>query len=175
MIISKEIQFDAGHRVPQHKSKCRSQHGHRYRLVVYVEGPVVQSDDSDDGMVIDFGDLKIVMMDKVHDLFDHANILWVNDPLTDILTERWSELKVKQLIVTKYDVRNDSYDFCKFSTNEMGNVVIVGVTPTAENLTYIVWNILNMALKETFLKLSRIELWETPTSCAILEKERDGV
>lgn len=54
--VSKDVQFDAGHRVPSHASKCRNPHGHRYRVVAYCVGDVVEDGGSaDDGMVVDFG------------------------------------------------------------------------------------------------------------------------
>lgn len=67
--LTKEVQFDAGHRVPAHTSKCRHPHGHRYRVVVEAEGPVPES-----GMVVDFGVLKQWMVEEIHDRFDHAMI-----------------------------------------------------------------------------------------------------
>ena len=36
--IRRWIETDTGHRVPNHKSKCRNIHGHRYRWEVELEG-----------------------------------------------------------------------------------------------------------------------------------------
>lgn len=72
--LTKEVQFDAGHRVPLHRSKCRHPHGHRYRVVVTCHGLVPT-----DGMVVDFGILKTAMMDHIHDRFDHGMILQDTD------------------------------------------------------------------------------------------------
>lgn len=72
--LTKEIQFDAGHRVPAHRSKCRHPHGHRYRVVVEAEGPVPGS-----GMVVDFGVLKQWMTEEIHDRYDHAFIVDTDD------------------------------------------------------------------------------------------------
>ena len=67
--LTKEIGFDAGHRVPAHTSKCQHPHGHRYRVVATVEGPVPGS-----GMVVDFGVVKQWMTEEIHDRFDHTFI-----------------------------------------------------------------------------------------------------
>ena len=43
MLITKEIEIDAAHRVPNHKSKCRTFHGHRYRIEVGVDDKVIDT------------------------------------------------------------------------------------------------------------------------------------
>ncbi|GIR00164.1 MAG: hypothetical protein CM15mP8_3610 [Methanobacteriota archaeon] len=40
--IRRYVETDTGHRVPNHKSKCRHMHGHRYRFEAEIEGDVVQ-------------------------------------------------------------------------------------------------------------------------------------
>lgn len=69
MLIYKEFTFDAAHFLPNvtRDHKCRKLHGHTYHLKVYVEGPVL----TDEGWVIDFGDLKTVVNPLIHKL-DHA-------------------------------------------------------------------------------------------------------
>ena len=41
--IRRYVETDTGHRVPNHKSKCRHMHGHRYRFEAEIEGDTVQS------------------------------------------------------------------------------------------------------------------------------------
>ena len=73
MLITKEIGIDMGHRVPNHKSKCRNPHGHRYTLEVTITAPLIDTDGaSDEGMIFDFGDIKKHMMEKIHDVLDHG-------------------------------------------------------------------------------------------------------
>ena len=43
MIITKLLEIDMGHRIPQHKSKCFNPHGHRYKFEVGVEGELINS------------------------------------------------------------------------------------------------------------------------------------
>ena len=38
--IRRYVETDTGHRVPNHKSKCRHLHGHRYRFEAEIEGDV---------------------------------------------------------------------------------------------------------------------------------------
>jgi 6-pyruvoyltetrahydropterin/6-carboxytetrahydropterin synthase len=85
--ITKRIEFDAGHRVPLHTSKCRNPHGHRYVVELEIDGDVPV-----DGMVLDYGIMKQALMARVHDRFDHSMILQnVDVDLIDFLDDRgWS-------------------------------------------------------------------------------------
>src|SRR5205807_10587772 len=78
--ISKEIEFDAGHRVPMHQSKCTNPHGHRYRVKVTCTGCIINDHSrADDGMLIDFGELLKFMEILIHDQLDHGFIIAPND------------------------------------------------------------------------------------------------
>jgi 6-pyruvoyltetrahydropterin/6-carboxytetrahydropterin synthase len=71
--LTKSFTFDAAHFLPCHKGKCASMHGHTYRLEVTVvrEDSKLISEGSDEGMVIDFADLKAIVNDEVIDKMDH--------------------------------------------------------------------------------------------------------
>ena len=65
--IRRYIETDTGHRVPNHKSKCRHFHGHRYRWEAEIEGEVVTvAGASDEGMLIDFGDVSAILTEFIH-------------------------------------------------------------------------------------------------------------
>ena len=67
--IRRYVETDTGHRVPNHKSKCKHLHGHRYRFEAEIEGDVVEvSGVSDEGMLMDFSDISKVLMEHVHDV-----------------------------------------------------------------------------------------------------------
>ena len=38
---TRRIEWDMGHRVPEHGGKCRTPHGHRYVAEVTVRGPQI--------------------------------------------------------------------------------------------------------------------------------------
>lgn len=65
MIIAREFRFEAAHFLPGHP-KCGRMHGHSYRLVVAVEGPV-----GENGMVMDFSELEDLVREAVLDKVDH--------------------------------------------------------------------------------------------------------
>ena len=63
MKIGKVIQWDMGHRVLNHRSVCKGLHGHRYKAEICVEGHLIEEKGvSEEGMVIDFADIKKVAL-----------------------------------------------------------------------------------------------------------------
>ena len=84
MLVTKQIEIDLGHRLMNHKSKCSRYHGHRYKIEVGVDDKVtIKKGVSDEGMVIDFGDLKEIMMQEIDAKFDHRFIIEKGDLLSD--------------------------------------------------------------------------------------------
>jgi len=75
--IGRIFWFEAAHDLPNHEGKCRLVHGHSYKLIIEVEGPV-QSEilNPEAGMVMDYGRLKGVVNDLVIDRLDHS---YLND------------------------------------------------------------------------------------------------
>ena len=144
--ISKEVEFDTGHRVPDHQSKCYNPHGHRYRVRATCEGQVVnEAGSSDNGMLVDFSDLKRWLTEYVHDRFDHAFVVYADD-----VTMRHA-----------------------LATDPLWNVVVVNYTPTAENLARDIFVRLALIIASHWrgnMTLTKIELWETPTSVAVVER-----
>lgn len=71
--VTKSFSFDAAHFLPNHKGKCSNMHGHTYKLEVTVirdNGQLIDRG-SDEGMVIDFSDLKSIVKSEVLDKVDH--------------------------------------------------------------------------------------------------------
>ncbi len=85
--ISKEFKFEMAHALDFHQGKCKNIHGHSYHLFVTVKG-IVKSNtkDSDEGMVLDFSDLKSIVKGTIVDKLDHALLLASDSPfLNDAL------------------------------------------------------------------------------------------
>lgn len=66
MKLRRELTFDAAHYLPSYGGKCERLHGHTYRLLVELEG-----EPDDEGMIMDFADLKRVIGEQVLSSFDH--------------------------------------------------------------------------------------------------------
>lgn len=141
--ISKEIQFDAGHRVPLHASKCKNPHGHRYRVVAHVAGDII-TEGPETGMVRDFSIVKELLTERVHDVYDHGFILHKEDNVGLSMFNNASQ---------------HGEDF---------KLIVVPFVPTAECLAKSIYE----DLKDNGLPgLLRIDVWETPTSCASYTEE----
>lgn len=141
MLITKCIEIDLGHRVPNHKSKCHNLHGHRYKIEVGVNDKVVTTPGaSNEGMVIDFGDLKSIMMEQINEVFDHAFVMWEKDEFAPI--------------------------FSTFKEKNDQKIVFLDSVPTAENLSKLWYNLMRPQLMEKGIAIKYVKVWETPTSTA---------
>ncbi len=142
MQITRRLEFDAGHRIPNHSSQCRHLHGHRYALEVTLSGDIInQAGASDEGMVMDFADVKRIAKEQVVDAWDHAFLVYRKD----------------EAVMT-------------FLNSLPGHkTVILDVVPTAENLARVAFNLLDPAYRDTYnthLTLQRVRLYETPNNWA---------
>lgn len=72
---TRKIEFDAAHRVMDHKGKCYRLHGHRY----VVEASFISKSLSELGMVIDFTEIKSVLGNWIDENWDHNTILNLKD------------------------------------------------------------------------------------------------
>jgi 6-pyruvoyltetrahydropterin/6-carboxytetrahydropterin synthase len=142
MQITTRLEFDAGHRIPDHKSQCRNLHGHRYALEITLSGDIInQEKTSENGMVMDFSDVKQIARDSVVDVWDHAFLVYKND--AEVL------------------------NFLNSLPNH--KTVIFPSVPTAENMAAEAFRILKNQYKDSYgnhLKLERVRLFETPNSWA---------
>ena len=140
--ITRRLEFDAGHRLPNHISQCRNIHGHRYALEITLCSEVIHEDGAaDDGMVMDFGDIKRIANEKLVDLWDHAFLVYRGDKVM--------------------------VDFLAAIAGH--KTVVLEVVPTAENLAEVAFGILKGAYRDRFghvLKLTRVRLYETPNCWA---------
>ena len=69
--VAKTFRFEAAHFLPDHDGKCKTMHGHSYRVEVVCQGVDVHLDGAKRGMVVDFGDIKKVVQPIV-DALDHT-------------------------------------------------------------------------------------------------------
>jgi len=91
MMLRKEYGFEAAHCIHNHLGKCRTLHGHSYKLFVSVEG----LPDPETGMIIDFNDLSRIVQGKVIHQLDHT---FLNDLIPLATAENisiwiWEQLK----------------------------------------------------------------------------------
>jgi 6-pyruvoyltetrahydropterin/6-carboxytetrahydropterin synthase len=142
MLITRRLEFDAGHRIPDHKSQCRHLHGHRYALEITLAGDIIRQDgDAANGMVMDFSEIKVLARQHLIDLWDHAFLVYAGDtPVVQFL-----------------------------QTLPEHKTVLLECIPTAENLAEQAFAILDGVYRDTYgnrLHLERIRLYETPNCWA---------
>lgn len=142
LTITRKMEFDAGHRIPDHNSQCRNLHGHRYTLLITLVGEVVSQDGvSDNGMIMDFSDIKALAQEYLVGLWDHAFLVYVKDVAV--------------------------IDF--LGTLPGHKTVVVDRVPTVENLAQLAFDMLKVVYHNRYgrsLALKKITLYETPNCWA---------
>ena len=83
MEVTRQYEWDAGHRVTVHGGQCKHVHGHRYRAEVTFMLPTTP----DTGMVIDFGTLKEHLSQFIDGTLDHAYIAHPADEVGALLQD----------------------------------------------------------------------------------------
>ena len=145
--ITRKLEFDAGHRIPDHRSQCRNMHGHRYVLEITLEGELVDVEGAPDrSMVMDFADVKALAVKNLVDLWDHAFLVFEGDT------------QVRGFL--------DSMPGHK--------TVVLDRIPTVENLALIAFEILSKVYDAHYgidLRLKRVRLYETPNCWADAERQ----
>lgn len=137
MEITRRIELDYGHTLPNHYSFCSQIHGHRASVEATVRGDIIKKKGaSSQGMVLDFKFLKETMMDHIHGVLDHGFAVWKDD-------------KQDLAFITK---RNEKY-------------LVMLDPPTAENLAAWAYNQLVQHMPVGILLVS-VRWWETPNSVA---------
>lgn len=142
MQITRRLEFDAGHRIPNHASQCRHLHGHRYAIEITLSGDIITASGApEEGMVMDFSEVKRIAMEQLVDLWDHAFLVYRGDHMV--------------------------LDFLNGLPGH--KTVVMDAPPTAENLAALAFRILNSAYRDTYgnhLRLERVRLYETPNNWA---------
>ena len=118
-------------------------HGHRYRWEAELEGDVVtQEGVSEEGMLMDFSDVSAILNQYVHDVVDHAFIVYEGD---------------KEALAA-LSIMGDEH-----------RTLIVPFIPTAENLAKWAFEQVEPRISSSYgnsLKLNAFHVRETPKSWA---------
>ena len=140
--ITRKLEFDAGHRIPDHKSQCRNLHGHRYTLEITLVGEVIEEEgSSDNGMIMDFSDVKALAKQHLVDVWDHAFLVYAKDTA------------VRSFLASIPDHKT----------------VVIDKIPTVENLARTAFDTLRTVYHDRYgtgLRLHKLVLHETPNCWA---------
>jgi 6-pyruvoyltetrahydropterin/6-carboxytetrahydropterin synthase len=136
--VTREFTFEMAHVLWNYDGPCRNVHGHSYRLFVTISGvPVNDVNNPKNGMVIDFTDLKEIILKEIVNVFDHSVAV-----SKDFSVEKMNMLQ-----------------------NTFGNVVVLDYQPTCENMVADFAFRIRKLLPEGLL-LHNLRLYETAKSYA---------
>jgi 6-pyruvoyltetrahydropterin/6-carboxytetrahydropterin synthase len=134
--VTRKLEFDAGHRVMNHESKCATLHGHRYVVEITAEAQALDKI----GRVIDFSVLKQKIGSWLDKNWDHTCIVYSKDTRT--LKALKSMPRAKNPWVAPWNPTAENM---------------------AEHLLHVVCP---AELKRTGVEVTKIKVWETPNCSA---------
>lgn len=134
--VTRKLEFDAGHRVMNHESKCATLHGHRYVIEVTATAPELDQI----GRVIDFSVLKEKIGTWLDENWDHNVIVFSEDKTT---------IEALLMIPRKKDPF-----ICPFNptAENMARYLLTEICP--------------MLMEKTGVTVTKIKVWETPNCFA---------
>lgn len=136
--VTKIFRFEMAHALWNYNGLCKNLHGHSYLLEVTVSGnPKQETDNYDNGMVIDFGLLKSIVNENIVDKYDHA------------------------LVLNKDGV----YPFNELNSGLFDRIIYAPYQPTCENMLIDFAEVLKSALPN-HVTLEHLKLHETSNSFA---------
>lgn len=147
--ITKEFHWEMAHILTNHTGLCGNLHGHSYKMYVTLTS-VQLGEVRDNGMIIDFTNLKKFIQEEIDLHWDHvfAYNIESNDPF---------EIEIAKT-VGKYQKRLLKLNF----------------RTTAENMSYWWYTFINEKLKELYpfaptIKCKKVQLFETASGSATYE------
>ena len=140
--ITRHMEFDSGHRIPNHQGQCRHIHGHRYQIEITLRGELSNHQGaSNEGMIMDFGEIKTILQETVVNPWDHAFFVAKSDKVMVEFLDTIPEHKT----------------------------VYLESIPTVENLAKYAFELLAPKFSKQFegkISLQRLRLYETPNCWA---------
>ena len=81
--VTKKHTFSAAHRLYDYNGQCEHLHGHNYQ----VELTITKENLNSLGMIVDFADIKHILLHALDKEWDHKTLLYAKDPLSHKLAE----------------------------------------------------------------------------------------
>lgn len=138
--VTRSHEICIAHRLPNHPGKCYNLHGHNIKVLFTITGEV----DNIQGVIIDFGNIKKILVNWLEDKWDHKTLIYIDDRLRESL--------------------------CSILPKD--NVVITTWIPTSENMASYLLNEIGPVELPTNVTLTQVDLYET-TKCKATVKLED--
>ena len=162
--ITRILEFDAGHRLVDHESKCANLHGHRYKAEITCRAEELDGI----GRVVDFSVIKEKVGGWIDEHWDHNFLLNRQDPLLKAIRQLNTVCPLDHEVACWGDI--------VFHTKDP---YLLDCNPTAENMARILFDkaveLLEGPKEErTSLWVVSVCLWETPNCHAFYSRPRGG-
>jgi 6-pyruvoyltetrahydropterin/6-carboxytetrahydropterin synthase len=151
-MVTKELTFDAAHRLLGYNGPCANLHGHTYKIQLTFSARELDKD----GFVVDFSVMKQLISENILMHWDHATHLNSEDPLVGLFDEYNGK------------VRKGGEEMISFITYN-GN-------PTAENMAEVLYTQIRGLLHDEHItsvygltnqpQIVKVVVWENPVSFA---------
>lgn len=105
--VSREIDFCYGHRLLNYAGKCCHLHGHNGRAVITIKAPGLDQQ----GMVLDFSEIKRTINRWIDDHLDHRMILHRDDPAVPLLEKLGEPMFLIDVNPTAENIAKLIYDY----------------------------------------------------------------
>jgi 6-pyruvoyltetrahydropterin/6-carboxytetrahydropterin synthase len=135
--ITRQLEWDAAHRVLRHESKCGTLHGHRYRALVTVEADTLDGCDR----VVDFSRVKELVGGFIDREWDHTTLVNAADGALRAFCELEAGTGKKPAFVFQGE-------------------------PTAEVIARTLLSIASGLLADDRIRVVEVEVFETPNCSA---------
>lgn len=108
--LNVKFDFAASHFLTKYHGKCENLHGHNYKLVVTIKDEI-----KDDGMVIDYKEIKEIVNKNIIDHLDHKHLndIIENPSSENVLIWIWDKISSKLPLtkLTLYETENYSCEY----------------------------------------------------------------
>ena len=115
--LKTEQSFDSAHFLADYVGKCRNIHGHRWRVIIEIQGDALLTSGEKRGMLVDFGDLKNDLK-KLADELDHSLII-ESGSLKDATMEA---LRDEEFRIVEFPFRPTAENFAKYFYDRMSGL-----------------------------------------------------
>jgi len=91
MDLDVEFNFCCSYHLPFYDGVCKPLHGHHYRMLVSITG----KPDPKSGMIVDFEELRQLVLDNAVNVVDHRNLndFMENPTVENLIVYFWDRLK----------------------------------------------------------------------------------
>lgn len=118
--IAKDLHFSYGHRLMNHAGKCKMLHGHNARVTIRLGAAKLD----ENGMLVDFGDLKNKAKLWIDEQFDHQMLLHKDDPVAAVLKKAGEHVRLLEVHPTAESLAQLIFEFISKSGFPVIEVVL---------------------------------------------------